>query len=191
MKPETRKDEIIKTAAKLFKHKGYSAVTMRDLAKAMGIKAASLYNHINSKQDILKEIIISLAEEFTEGMKMIKASQGTSIQKIKEIVKLHVNITSRNTYGMASLNNDWMHLEEKLEYYLQLRSNYEDEFRNVLIEGINNNEIVDSNVDVTLFSILSTLRSLYLWIPNKEDLNPEELAQNLSDVLINGIAIKV
>jgi AcrR family transcriptional regulator len=191
LKPETRKDEIIKTAAKLFKHKGYSAVTMRDLAKAMGIKAASLYNHINSKQDILKEIIISLAEEFTEGMKMIKASQGTSIQKIKEIVKLHVNITSRNTYGMASLNNDWMHLEEKLEYYQQLRSNYEDEFRNILIEGINNNEIVDSNVDVTLFSILSTLRSLYLWIPNKEDLNPEELAQNLSDVLINGIAIKV
>lgn len=187
LKPETRKDEIIKTAAKLFKHKGYSAVTMRDLAKAMGIRAASLYNHINSKQDILKEIIISLAEEFTEGMKMIKNSPGTSIQKIKEIIKLHVNITSKNTYGMASLNNDWMHLEEKLEYYLQLRSNYEDEFRNILIEGITNNEIVDSNVDVILFSILSTLRSLYLWIPNKEDLNSEELAQNLSDVLINGI----
>ena len=187
MKQETRKDEIIKTAAKLFKDKGYSAVTMRDLAKSMGIKAASLYNHINSKQDILKEIIISLAEEFTEGMKAIKSSQGTTIQKIKDIVKLHVNITSKNTFEMASLNNDWMHLEEKLDYYLQLRSNYEDEFRNILIEGITNNEIVDSNVDVTLFSILSTLRSLYLWIPNKEDLNTEELAQNLSDVLINGI----
>lgn len=187
MKPETRKDEIIKTAAKLFKNKGYSAVTMRDLAKSMGIKAASLYNHINSKQDILKEIIISLAEEFTEGMKKIKSSPGTSIQKLKKIVKLHVDITSRNTYGMASLNNDWMHLEEKLEYYLQLRLNYEDEFRNILLEGINNNEIVDSKVDVTLFSILSTLRSLYLWIPDKEDLNTEELSQNLSDVLINGI----
>ena len=32
MKQETRKDEIIKTAAKLFEKKGYSAVTMRDLA---------------------------------------------------------------------------------------------------------------------------------------------------------------
>lgn len=187
MKQETRKDEIIKTAAKLFRDKGYSAVTMRDLAKAMGIKAASLYNHINSKQDILKEIIISLAEEFTDGMKTIKSSQGTTIHKIKNIVKLHVDITSRNTFGMASLNNDWMHLEEKLDYYLQLRSNYEDEFRNILIEGIKNKEIVDSNVDVTLFSILSTLRSLYIWIPNIEDLNPEELAQNLSNVLINGI----
>jgi len=187
MKQETRKDEIIKTAAKLFKNKGYSAVTMRDLAKAMGIKAASLYNHINSKQEILKVIIISLAEEFTEGMKQIKASQGSCIDKLKQIINLHVEITSKNTFEMASLNNDWMHLEEKLEYYLQLRSNYEDEFRDILLKGIKNNEIVDTNVDITLFSILSTLRSLYLWIPQKDDLNPDELAQNLSDVLINGI----
>mgnify|MGYP000362561905 CR=1 FL=1 len=42
MKPENRKEEIVITAAKLFKEKGYSAVTMRDIAKAMGIKAASL-----------------------------------------------------------------------------------------------------------------------------------------------------
>jgi AcrR family transcriptional regulator len=187
LKPETRKDEIIKTAAKLFKEKGYSAVTMRDLAKAMGIKAASLYNHINSKQDILKEIIISLAEAFTEGMKLIKSSEGSSIQKLKAIIKLHVDITSTNTYGMASLNNDWMHLEEKLDYYLLLRTGYEEEFRNILTDGISKGEIVNSNVEVTLFSILSTLRSLYLWIPKKEKLNTEELAENLSEVLINGI----
>ena len=56
MKQISRKDEIIKTAAKLFKEKGYSAVTMRDIATAMGMKAASLYNHIKSKQEILKEI---------------------------------------------------------------------------------------------------------------------------------------
>lgn len=187
MKPETRKDEIIKTAAKLFKERGYSAVTMRDLAKAMGIKAASLYNHINSKQDILKTIIISLAEAFTDGMTTIKSSKGTSIQKLKDIIKLHVEITSKNTYGMASLNNDWMHLEDKLEYYLQLRSNFENDFRNIIAEGISNNEIMDNNADVMLFSMHSTLRSLYLWIPKKEDLNPEELSNILSDVLINGI----
>lgn len=188
MKPETRKDEIINTAAKLFRERGYSAVTMRDLAKAMGIKAASLYNHIDSKQDILKEIIISLAEEFIDGMKLIKAFQGNSIEKLKQIIKLHVDITARNTFGMASLNNDWMHLEEKsLEYFLQLRLNFENDFRNILIEGIRVNEIVDSNVDVTLFSMHSTLRSLYLWFPKKEDLDPKELANILSNVLIHGV----
>ena len=113
MKSEARKEEIINTASKLFKEKGFSAVTMRDLATAMGIKAASLYNHINSKQDILKAIIISLAEEFTNGMDKIVHSKLTNIEKLKKIVALHVIITSNNTNGMASLNNDWMHLKEK------------------------------------------------------------------------------
>lgn len=187
MKSETRKDEIIKTSAILFKEKGYSAVTMRDIAKTMGIKASSLYNHISSKQEILKEIIISLAEQFTQGMSEILNSKETSIKKLKHIITLHVAIASNNTDGMASLNNDWMHLEGQLNYYLKLRHNYEDNFRRIIIEGIDNNEIVNSKPDVILFSVLSTLRSLYLWIPKKEDLNSDELADNLSRVLINGI----
>ena len=191
MKPETRREEIIKTAAKLFKEKGYSAVTMRDLASEMGMKAASLYNHIQSKQEILKEIIISLAEAFTIGLDNIQKSNSTSIMKLQEIVALHVNITSTNTYGMASLNNDWMHLEEKLEYYLTLRTNYENEFRNIIKQGIQNNEIVDENVEVMVFSILSPVRSLYLWIPKKEAIELKELTNQLSKVLIEGIHKKI
>lgn len=187
MKVETRKNEIIKVATKLFKKKGYSAVTMRDIAKSMGIKAASLYNHINSKQDILSTIIISLAEEFTQGLEIIKLSENNSIDKLKQITVLHVKITTQNPNGMASLNNDWMHLEEQLEYYLSLRTNYENDFRDIITEGIENNEITSSNPDITLFSILSTLRSLYIWIPKKETLNPDKLAFDLSSILINGI----
>ncbi len=187
MKPETRKEEIIKTSARLFKEKGFSAVTMRDIAKAMGIKAASLYNHINSKQEILSEIIITLAEEFTNGIEAIKKSDNNCIDNLKSVVNLHVDITSRNTYGMASLNNDWMHLEDKLEYYLQLRKNHENNIRQIIEIGKKNNELVTADADVMLFSILSTLRSLYIWIPKKEELNPQSLALNLSKVLLNGI----
>lgn len=190
LKTETRKAEIVKTAAKLFKKKGYSAVTMRDIAQTMGIKAASLYNHIQSKQDILKSIIISIAEEFTSGMELIKASQTTSLEKLHQIVILHVDITSRNTYQMAALNNDWMHLEDQLEHYLTLRQYYENDFISIIQSGIDAKEIVNSNPEIIMFSILSTLRSLYLWIPKKEDVNTHELAQSLSQVLIQGISNK-
>lgn len=187
MRPETRKEEIIKTAAKLFKEKGFSAVTMRDIAKAMGIKAASLYNHINSKQEILSEIIITIAEEFTKGIEAIKNSNDNCIDNLKSVVNLHVDIASRNTYGMASLNNDWMHLEDNLEYYLQLRKNHENNIRQIIEIGKKNNELVNADADLMLFSVLSTLRSLYIWIPKKEELNPQNLALNLSKVLLNGI----
>lgn len=187
MKQESRKNEIINTAAKLFKEKGYSAVTMRDIATSMGMKAASLYNHISSKQEILKEIIIALAEEFTEGIEQIKISDKSSIEKLQEIVALHVSITSKNTFGMASLNNDWMHLEEQLDYYLNLRVGYEESFRSILKSGIINNEISNKDPEIMMFSMLSTLRSLYIWIPKKEAVNVKKLSAQLSDVLINGI----
>lgn len=187
MKKETRKDQIIQTSAKLFKEKGYAAVTMRDIAKALDMKAASLYNHISSKQDILKMIIISIAQEFTDKMNSIRVSKVSCIEKLQQIVALHIGIAYKNPYGMALLNNDWMHLEEQLDYYLELRNSYEDNFRNIINHGVKQGEVINSNAEITMFSMLSTLRSLYLWIPKKEDLNPEELTKNLSQVLIDGI----
>ncbi|MCA0133288.1 TetR/AcrR family transcriptional regulator [Winogradskyella alexanderae] len=187
MKTETRKEEIIRVAAKLFKEKGYSAVTMRDIAKSMDIKAASLYNHINSKQDILEAIIISLAEQFTTEMLEIKKSEIGAIDKLKQIITLHVRLSSQNIYGMASLNNDWMHLEEQMSYYIKLRSDYENDFKHILEEGIRSGELIAVKPDVMMFSILTTLRSLYLWIPKKEDINLGELSENLSLILLNGI----
>ncbi|MBT7243304.1 MAG: TetR/AcrR family transcriptional regulator, partial [Flavobacteriaceae bacterium] len=89
--------------------------------------------------------------------------------------------------GMASLNNDWMHLKDQLNHYLALRMEYENSFRNIISKGILKNEIKNINPDIMVFSILSTLRSLYLWVPKKDDMEPSLLAANLSEVLLKGI----
>jgi AcrR family transcriptional regulator len=188
-KNETRKEEIVRTAEMLFKQKGYSAVTMRDIAKAMGIKAASLYNHIQSKQEILSNIIISIGEQFTQGMSQIVSDNVSSIEKLERIIALHVQITMENPSKMATMNNDWMHLEEQIEYYLTLRRNYEESFRQILKQGMGQGELKAVDPEIILFSILSTLRSLYLWIPKKEDIIKEDLLGTLSKVLLTGVAI--
>jgi len=184
MPKETRKQEIIRVAAKLFKSKGYSAVTMRDLAKAMDIKAASLYNHISSKQAILQDIIIAIAEDFTTGMQNIMNSYTNSIGKLEQIISLHVKIATENTDGLAALNLDWMHLENKLDYYLKLRNDYEANYLKIIEDGI---AIRPVKPDVFMFSMLSTLRSLYLWLPKKEIVNQQVLTESLSQILIKGI----
>jgi len=187
MPKETRKQEIIRVAAKLFKSKGYSAVTMRDLAKALDIKAASLYNHISSKQAILQDIIIAIAEDFTTGMQNIMNSDTNSIGKLEQIISLHVKIATENTDGLAALNLDWMHLENKLDYYLKLRNDYEANYLKIIKDGIANNELKSVKPDVLMFSMLSTLRSLYLWLQKKEIVNQQVLTESLSQILIKGI----
>ncbi|WP_341273011.1 TetR/AcrR family transcriptional regulator [Aquimarina brevivitae] len=188
MKPEGRKQEIIDSAAILFKERGYSAVTMRDLARAMGIKAASLYNHIQSKQEILASIIIDLAEHFTTGMNEIVKSDLTIIKKLEKIIELHIDITLTNADGLASLNNDWMHLEEEnLTYFEQMRHDYEENFRQIVRTGVNNGVLANNNIEIIVFSTLSTLRTLYLWYPKQRTIDPDILKKDMITVLLKGI----
>ncbi|WP_298309946.1 TetR/AcrR family transcriptional regulator [uncultured Aquimarina sp.] len=188
MKQESRKQEIVNAAAILFKEKGYSAVTMRDLATAMGIKAASLYNHIQSKQEILSTIIIELAEEFTNGMNQIVNSDTSSIEKLENIISLHIDVTLRNADGLASLNNDWMHLEEdNLLYFEKMRQDYEDNFRQIVKKGVDMNEIESNNIEIIVFSTLSTLRTLYLWYPKQKNIDASILKKDMISVLLQGV----
>ena len=188
MKPIDRKTEIINCAAKLFKEKGYSAITMRDIAQVLDIKAASLYNHIKSKQEILVLIIIEIAEEFTNKMKEIVNSEITSIQKLEKVIQLHINITIRNPEALACLNNDWMHLTDKeLSYFIKMREEYEENFRNIIKSGIESKEIKNLNSEIIIFSMLSTLRTLYLWYGKKKGFTEASLNKDMAEVLLNGI----
>lgn len=51
------KEKILNSALDLFAENGYNAVTVRDIAAKVGIKASSLYNHFENKQNILDELI--------------------------------------------------------------------------------------------------------------------------------------
>ncbi len=189
MKITDRKTEIINVAAKLFKEKGYSAVTMRDIAQAMDIKAASLYNHIKSKQEILVLIIIEIAEEFTKIMNEVLISNESAISKIERIIQLHIDITLRNPDALACLNNDWMHLTNaELLHFIKMREEYENNFKTIVKQGIANGEIKNYNLDVIIFSILSTLRTLYIWYNKTNKLSSKALTDNMIKVLLNGIA---
>jgi TetR/AcrR family transcriptional regulator, cholesterol catabolism regulator len=188
MNPIDRKTEIISISAKLFKEKGFSAVTMRDIAHALDIKAASLYNHIKSKQEILILIIIEIAEEFTNRMNQIVNSDEISIKKLEKIIELHIEITLRNPNELASLNNDWMHLtNQELYYFIKMREDYEQNFRKIVKTGIANQEIKNLNPEVIIFSMLSTLRTLYIWYGKKNTINEKVLKSNMIKVLMNGI----
>jgi AcrR family transcriptional regulator len=186
-----RKTEIINCAAQLFKNKGYSAVTMRDIAQALDIKAASLYNHIKSKQEILVLIIIEIAEEFTRVMNEILESNLPTINKVERVIQLHIDITTRNSDALACLNNDWMHLtDDQLTYFIRMREDYENNFRKIIKKGVEQGEIKTNNQEVIVFSILSSLRTLYLWYEKTKKLSAEEVQKSMSEIYLYGITNK-
>lgn len=188
MKTISRKDEIVKVAATLFRKRGYSAITMRDIASEMDIKAASLYNHISGKQEILADLILEVAQEFTTGMNQVISQQSSTLKKLENLIELHIDITLNHSEALASLNNDWMHLEgDNLNAFIKMRDEYEDNFRELIKSGIEVNEIRSAHPEVILFSILSTLRTLHLWYEKRGKLDVNVLKKDMVSVLLKGI----
>jgi len=188
MKPSTRKEEIISAASQLFKERGYVGVSVRDIAQAMDMKAASLYNHIENKQEILSVLVLGLAREFTTGMEQIQQMQISPLQQIEKVIEMHIDITVTQSEALASLNNDWMHLEgADLNEFVDLREGYEDDVRSIIKEGIRIGQIQPRHPEVILFSILSTLRTLYLWYQKRGKLDVNILKKDMVAVLLRGI----
>ena len=51
------RDRILDEAASLFLKQGYEAASVRRIAEAVGMQAASIYHHFNSKEDLLEVIL--------------------------------------------------------------------------------------------------------------------------------------
>ena len=85
MRRDDTKRRIMDAALELFAAHGYDAVSVEQIAGAVGIKAPSLYNHFVSKRAIFDEIVSDAAaryEDFT--------ALGLFIERIKE--KAHMLI---------------------------------------------------------------------------------------------------
>jgi AcrR family transcriptional regulator len=62
---KSTKQKIFEVAASLFSKKGYDGVSMREIAKEVGIKESSIYNHYKSKEEILSSLFDYFAEMLT------------------------------------------------------------------------------------------------------------------------------
>jgi len=188
MTGSSRRKQIEECAAKLFRKRGFNATSMRDIAAELNIEAPSLYNHISGKQDILKSILLELATEFTSGMDRISISSLQARKKLEHVIKLHVDLTLSHTNGMALITSDWIHLEEPaFSQFVKMRDDYEIQLREILKESLAEESIQNVNIDLALFSILSTLRWLYSWYLKHTEVNKVELEHQMIRNLLNGI----
>ena len=184
----SKKQEISNCAARLFRKKGYKATSMRDIADAMDMKAASLYNHISSKEELFCELLLKMAHHFTKGMTdILEASLSTS-EKLERVILLHVKLTIEHTDAISLVAGEWVHLPQSaLNESITHRETYEKEFRAIINQGKKEGLYKDIDTDIILFSILSTLRGLYSWYSKNKNYNSIELEKQMVNCLTSGI----
>lgn len=184
---KSKRQQILEQAGLLFREKGYKATSMKDIAERVDMEAASLYNHITSKHDILSALLLHIAHLFEQGMKDIKGSSYSPIEKVKALIRLHIRLTTENFYSISLLTQDWKHLKDPhLTDFLTIRNQYGQDFLMIIKKGMKNGELKKSDPEIMLNSILSSVRWLYDWYTDDRKISPVELEIQITNLLVNG-----
>ena len=189
-KVKTNKRQLIlEEAAKLFKERGFAGTSMRDLGSQVGMEAASMYNHINSKEEILETICFHVANTYISHLTEIEQTEASYVDKIKALIRLHIRLIVEDGAAVSVGNNDWKYLTgSKLSEFKEARRSYEKGFAALIEKGIAAGEFQPVNVSVALFTILSAVRWVELWYRPGRDVTAEELEENLMTILLNGLS---
>ena len=96
----------------MFRERGFAASSMRDLAETVGIEAASLYNHIRSKNEILESICFDVANIFNEKIQEVESGRQSNINKIESLLRFHIEQMVDNYENVIVSDREWRHLDE-------------------------------------------------------------------------------
>lgn len=113
---ESRRDEIVAVSAALFRSHGYRDASVRDIAKALDIKSASLYYHFESKDDILVAIALGLMEDFVAEVTPVLAEHPDDpVAAIKAVVDVHLRFDFANLDRVIVSARERRSLPEELQ----------------------------------------------------------------------------
>jgi AcrR family transcriptional regulator len=181
----SKKQFIINTAADLFKEKGYSGTSIRDLASKVGLEPSSIYSHIKSKEELLSEICMDCAGQFTEGIEKIFHLKISARKKLKALISLHLDMAFTYPASVTVFNDEWRHLPEPiLVDFIHLRKEYEKKFRKILNEGKDDGKFNFENSEIVFNIIIKSLSWSYEAVKKYKR---EDLESELSDFILNAL----
>src|ERR687896_784325 len=181
-----RRSELTRAAARLFAEKGYHGTSIGDLAKALGVQKASLYAHIESKQDLLYETMRDGAAAFHAALDTIPDDL-PAVEKIRLAMRGHLRVVAEQLDVATVFVREWRYLEgERREEILAERRRYEERFRALFREGRELGELRTDLDDATAaLLVLSALNWAYTWLTPGRD--TDRLADRFHALLLDGV----
>lgn len=179
---------IVDLAAGLFARQGYRGTSMRDIGRAVGVHAGSLYVHIESKEELLHRIVNSIMLRSEQDMQEALAKPGTARDQLHEIVLRDLRLVSEHRERATVFFHEWRNLSaERQQAVIASRDRWEHGLRSVISRGIADGEFRETDVRITGFAITSMLNWAYVWYSPGGPLTVEQLADQYVDLLVTGL----
>lgn len=186
-KPQTsRSDDIEEAALSLFVERGYHGTTMKDIAERVGIRAPSLYNHIGSKQQILRTIMLTTEKRLLTEFREVLGKSNDVVSTLRDAVRVFVEYHAYHRREALIGNRETASLEEPARSGLiQLRRDHERGIRALIETGCTEGCFTVKHPHLASFAILEMGVSVARWFRMDGVMTPEQVAESYGDLAVN------
>jgi AcrR family transcriptional regulator len=202
------RDDIIIAAADVLQRNGYESATMKDIAAAVNLTAASLYHHFKNKDSLLLAVLERGLDAVIERIEPIVESSLPAARKLRAMTREHiVGLTENTAIGAvmvfeirslihvkappAKANADdllaYQDFIDRRDSFFRRRDYFEGLFRQVLSEGVAQGDFRPIEVPIAAKTLLGAHNWVGVWYRPQGRLNGDEIASFMTDVILKGI----
>jgi AcrR family transcriptional regulator len=162
-------------ALRLFSRSGYAAVSMREIAAEVGVRAGALYLYTPDKQTLLYDLMKDHLEALLAAWERAKTS-GTPLERLEAFVGFHVDyhfdLRDKVFISYMELRNL---SDENFKKIQKLRRAYEDELERILADGLESGAFRFEDVRVTTMALLAMLLGYITWFRGGGRLDKDDI----------------
>jgi AcrR family transcriptional regulator len=171
-------ESLVREAAlTLFAQRGYHGTALRDIASAVGIRTPSLYNHIESKQELLRGILLSTTEQVWADFEAAVGGVADPRERLRRAVVTYALRHANHRREALIVNRDVASLSEPgRSEVMALRRRHERAVREIIIEGVGAGVFRVADPFLASFGILEMCVSVARWFDPDGPLSAEQIA---------------
>jgi TetR/AcrR family transcriptional regulator, cholesterol catabolism regulator len=188
------RQEILRTAARLFQQRGYDATSMNDVAAALKLSKGGLYHHFQSKDEILFEIM-NHAMEITQE-RVLDPVRGIADpeERLRALIRLHIGIVlSPRDREITVMLHENHPLPPALRKRINVRKKDYIHFLENLMKEVQEQDKVRRPAKgrvsprAAAFALLGMINWIYQWYKPEGDLQAQNLIPQFTDLILGGI----
>ena len=182
------RDQILRTAADLFRERGYRATTLDNIAARLGMSKASLYTYFRAKEEMLAAISRETIETFTREMSLVLRSRLAPDERLRRVVRQHVRFVIGNRSFLTVFFSEETNLPARFARSLAAQKDRYDKALEALVaEGVRRGLFRDVPPRLVVFGLLGMINWLYKWYNPAGRWGAEEISAAFLSLLEGGL----
>lgn len=178
---DDRRQQIRDLALNLFVHEGYGNVSLRQLAEPLGLRAGSLYNHLESKQTLLFELIHDHLQHLLDGAQREIGKTNEVATQLRAFIATHIYFHIRHQALSLLINLELRSLEcaQQIEIKTLLKQ-YRQSLAQILKQGMDTGLFHTQPVASAVQAVLAMLSGVAFWFNEQGEITSAQLTRQFT-----------